>query len=447
MHEIYTCDCSRCGGQIDRIALSETENKNLQKAFNKVARWVYSEKKQTITVDDLENKQIKPLIDGINSVLKEAVTSSIEYNIPESMTNHLLTNVYVFSGAKTYAELRELSDLLRDEKNEIKSFSKFFKDAREIHNNYNKNYLESEYLFATQSAQMASKWADFEKDGDEFNLQYRTANDDRVRDSHQLLHDMTLPPSDPFWSKFFPPNGWRCRCNVVQVRKNRYPVTDSATANEHGEKATYTIGAGGKNTSAMFRFNPGKEKVIFPQTHPYFPQSCATCTRFTQLSAKAGNDFCKFCTQIQDRATRKSVVETRKEARDWAKENIPSDKPITLTVGKEEFSEITVYRSTIKSFTGKAHKFEKERNLWATDFVGLFKKSSYYGWDSDEIIDGKQKHPDVKRWFYYKVEIGGENSFICVKEMKNGEFRPYCLDDQIAFDRHKHRIKREKPKK
>lgn len=252
------------------MALSATENGKLQKAFNKAARWAFDNKKTSITPDDLDNKNVQGLITEINSVLQDAIQSGITYEIPEAMLQHFNKNIYVFSGAKTYAELRELSDLLMDDKGEIKPFSKFFKDVRQVHKDYNQAYLESEYIFATQSAQMASKWVEFEQDGDEYNLQYRTANDDRVRYSHQLMHGITLPPSDPFWSKFFPPNGWRCRCNAVQVRKSRYPQSDSATANDLGNKATYTVGAGGVNTSEMFRFNPGKQNIIFPPHHPYF---------------------------------------------------------------------------------------------------------------------------------------------------------------------------------
>lgn len=252
------------------MVLSSTESSKLLKAFNKVVRWAFSNKKITITPDDLDNRNVQNLITEINSVLQDAVQTGITYEIPEAMIEHFNRNVYVFSGAKTYAELRELSTLLIDEKGEIKSFSKFFKDVRQVYNDYNKAYLESEYIFATQSAQMASKWVEFEQDGDEFNLQYRTANDDRVRYTHELLHDTTLPPSDPFWLEYFPPNGWRCRCDVVQVRKSRYAVSDSATANDLGKQATYTVGAGGVNTSEMFRFNPGKQNTIFPSHHPYF---------------------------------------------------------------------------------------------------------------------------------------------------------------------------------
>ena len=117
---------------------------------------------------------------------------------------------------------------------------------------------------------MAAKWKDFEKDGDRYNLQYRTANDNRVRPSHRVLHGITLPPSDAFWDEFFPPNGWRCRCTVVQVRKGKYPESDSATAIQQGREATSQPNRSGVNKAAIFRYNPGKHEVIFPPHHPYY---------------------------------------------------------------------------------------------------------------------------------------------------------------------------------
>lgn len=271
MHDYYNCSCPTCGWAVDRVVLSDNEYKKIEKAFDKVARWVHKEKKTKITPDDLSNKHVQGLTNEINEVLQKAMQKGITFEIPAATLQHFKDNVYVFSGCKTYNELRELSDMLIDkESGTIKQFSKFFKDVRSVHETYNKSYLESEHQFATQSANMASKWADFEQYGDRYYLQYRTANDDRVRYSHQLLHNITLPLDDPFWSEFFPPNGWRCRCNTVQVRKSKYEPTDSSNAKELGDKATYTVGAGGKNTSAMFRFNAGKEKMIFPETHPYF---------------------------------------------------------------------------------------------------------------------------------------------------------------------------------
>ena len=247
------------------MSISGTENDELQRSFNKAARWIFKEKKTKIQPGDINENSVQSLVDTINSVLQDGFNNGIEYNVPYSLQKKLSEDIYVFSGAKTYDELKELSSKLLDENSNIKPFNEFWKDAQTIHADYNKAYLEAEYIFATQSAQMASKWQEFETDGDRYYLQYRTANDDRVRKSHALLHDTTLPPSDPFWDKYYPPNGWRCRCTVVQVRKNKYPESNSTQAMQYGADATK-----GKNN--IFQFNPGKQKVIFPKHHPYFKQ-------------------------------------------------------------------------------------------------------------------------------------------------------------------------------
>jgi SPP1 gp7 family putative phage head morphogenesis protein len=46
---------------------------------------------------------------------------------------------------------------------------------------------------------------------------YRTIGDNRVREEHAKLEGVTLPKDDPFWQKFYPPNGWSCRCTVIAV--------------------------------------------------------------------------------------------------------------------------------------------------------------------------------------------------------------------------------------
>lgn len=185
------------------------------------------------------------------------------------MAERLANDVFIFSGLKTHAQLFEAYGMLTDENGKVKTFEKFQKDIKTLNDTYNGSYLESEYQFAKASSQQAGKWAKIEQTGDRYNLQYRTAQDDRVRPAHQLMANITLPPTDQFWNSYYPPNGWRCRCVAVQVRKKDYETSDSETANKAGDKATTQIGKDGKNKLAIFRFNPGKEGVVFPPGHPY----------------------------------------------------------------------------------------------------------------------------------------------------------------------------------
>ena len=222
----------------------------------------------------MQHPKIRALVDATTDIFAGAISPALESGvIPEVMAQHLREDVFVFSGFKTYRELREAANLLRDKNGLLKSFDRFYKDVAAINEKYNRHWLKAEYIFAQASSEMAAKWADFEQDGDDYDLQYRTAGDDRVRYEHRVLHRVTLPTSDPFWDEFFPPNGWRCRCTVVQVRRGKYPRSDSNTAIQQGREATYQAGKNGVNKAAIFRYNPGKQQVVFPPHHPYYEVS------------------------------------------------------------------------------------------------------------------------------------------------------------------------------
>lgn len=263
-----------------------SDNKIFEKvsaAFESVTKWLH--RKKNFQPEMLMEKEPQTLINETFNVLKTPLENlSIEQDIPEELTRTLEENIFHFSGFKTYHELKEASLLLKDEKGGFKSFDKFAQDVKRINERYNINYLNAEYEFAVSSSQMAVKWKDYEKDGDRYNLQYRTAADDRVREEHAALHGITLPPSDKFWDKYYPPNGWRCRCTVVQVRKGKYDESDSDDACKAGEKATTHIGKNGSNKAAIFRFNPGKQEKIFPPKHSYYKVPEAVKEKIDEIS-------------------------------------------------------------------------------------------------------------------------------------------------------------------
>lgn len=184
------------------------------------------------------------------------------------MLAKLQNDTFIFSGLRTHAQLLEASSLLIDEKGQIRGFDSFANEFNKINKNYNQNYLDAEYLFAINSSQSAANWAALDENG-RYDLQYRTANDDRVRDSHRILHNITLPVNNEFWLSYYPPNGWRCRCTAVEVLKAKYEIFDSEKAIKLGKQATTQIGPDGKNRLEIFRFNPGAEQKVFPPKHPY----------------------------------------------------------------------------------------------------------------------------------------------------------------------------------
>lgn len=227
--------------------------------FNTAARFVYMNGGFTPAM--LGREPVRALIDETNRVLGSAI--SVSHETPPELTAALRNNVFIFSGLKTYHSLSEVGLSLTNEDGSTKSWPDFYNDVKAIDGQYNGNYLYAEYNHAVHSSQMAVKWHEWEKDGERYDLQYRTAGDERVREAHRQLDGTTLPPSDKFWERYLPPNGWNCRCNVVQVLRDDYPRSDSDKATAIGDEYTRTPKA------QMFRFNAGKTLEIFPAKHPY----------------------------------------------------------------------------------------------------------------------------------------------------------------------------------
>lgn len=224
----------------------------------------------------------------------------------DAMRRRLMRSDYIFSGMKTFHELNEAFPSLLDENGNRKSFERFLNDVRKIDRTYNRNYLRAEYNFVQSSATMAAKWEEYSKDGDRYNLQYRTARDGRVRPEHAALHGVTLPMSDPFWAEYYPPNGWNCRCSVVQVRKSKYPETPHDEAMALGEEALQ------RDSKGIFHFNPGKEQKTMPDYNPYTIRRCRDCdiAKGKLKLAKQfipDNEFCAACKYIQTCAENKGT--------------------------------------------------------------------------------------------------------------------------------------------
>lgn len=183
-----------------------------------------------ITPEDLNEDLIQATFDSIDKEARKGY-GKMYYNLPAdgkgTLPLQLAQNIYMFSGAKTYAQLKEINKLMYNSQGQMVPFNQFAQLAKQTNRTYNLNWLQAEYQTARTAAQMAQKWQSFEENADLFpNLKFRTVGDDRVRDKHKTLDGIIRPLNDPFWKKHYPPLDWRCRCEVVQTAENSTSVPE-----------------------------------------------------------------------------------------------------------------------------------------------------------------------------------------------------------------------------
>lgn len=328
----------------------------LTEAFSGLMSALFRQRGATLDINILTSDEAQHFISTHADILDQAFQ---KVPMTEAMRRRLTRSDYIFSGLKTFHELNEAFPSLLDENGNRKSFEQFYNDVQKIDKTYNQNYLHAEYNFVHASAEMAAKWEQYAEDGDRYNLQYRTAGDDKVRPEHAALNGVTLPMSDPFWETYYPPNGWNCRCTVVQVRKTKYPQTPRDEAMARGEEALQS------DTKGIFRFNPGKQQKAVPDYNPYTIKRCRDCDIAkgkVNLAFVPENELCEACRlirQAQNARTKKRLTpqefrDANKKAVQWADDNLTStvinNQPAkrttiqtadghTVSVGKKFFTE------------------------------------------------------------------------------------------------------------
>ena len=264
--------------------------------FNKMMKGLFRQKGAQLDINILASDEAQEFITTHAGIL-DAGFQKVEMS--NKMRERLTRSNYIFSGIKTFHELNEAFPSMLDENGNKKTFERFLNDVQKINDTYNANYLHAEYNFVQASATMAAKWEQFQQDGDQYYLQYRTAKDDKVRPEHAALDGVTLPPSDSFWDTYYPPNGWNCRCNVVQVRKQKYPITEHSEAMNRGEEAM-----NGQKYN-IFRFNSGKQGKAIPDYNPYTIRRCNDCDVAKGGGIKLGAfvpdyQLCRGCVKIRE---------------------------------------------------------------------------------------------------------------------------------------------------
>lgn len=366
-------------------------------------RSLFKEKGAEFRVELVADPSVQEFV-GTHASVMDSAFEKVEMS--DAMRRRLTRSNYIFSGMKAFHELHEAFPSLLDENGNRKPFERFLNDVQSIDETYNANYLRAEYNFVSASAEMAGRWEQFMRDGDRYNLQYRTQRDDKVRPEHAALDRVTLPPTDSFWEEFYPPNGWNCRCTVVQVRKSKYPETSHDEAMRLGDEALQ------RDTKGIFRFNAGKEGKSVPDYNPYTIRRCSTCpiakgSKGGKLAAfTPDNEVCRACVIFHQCAGNAEKSATAIERKHYMQEMKPllsrrCSKAIgggsTIPVGFTTYGNIHLFSDT----------FGRSRVLAKDDLKNLDRilaNATYIG-------DSALTHPrndGIERFYYFKATLRGQ---------------------------------------
>ena len=231
------------------------------------------------------DEQLKDLLDGIYS---GAIT---EYNIPEDLyfaiadylkgglyqgfggtledfsgkdlelLNELRENVYMFSAAKSYQEMKDIGSLMVDENGDLISNREFNQLGAQKFDQWNENWGRTEYNTAVAQGTMAVKWNEIESNKDLLPiLSYSTIGD--ACDICAPLDGLTAPVDDPVWNDIYPTNHFNCECIVTQHEEGK-ELTPVDEKEQIYDQVT-------KEMDDVFMMNSGKDGYVFSPEHPYF---------------------------------------------------------------------------------------------------------------------------------------------------------------------------------
>lgn len=316
------------------------------------------------------------VIEGFGKDLPE-----VDYNTPDfAALSHLERNVYSFSSAKNYQQLKSMTLAVKDG-DRVRTFTEFRNEALKISGEYVGPWLRTEYNTAIAGSQMAAKWERFQADKDTLPLlEYRTVGDERVRPSHEALDGVIKNIDSPFWDSYYPPNGWGCRCDVIQslygkeTEDKDIPIPD--------------------DVPKMFQSNMAKEGILFPKNHPYY-------------------------IGLPDEIRRQGQRLLVKRILNWGRHFLVGKKVEVSKIGEVHFT-----GNAIKGILNQPHLLYMEKNQAVYALENIVKNSRYISSAPD--LSGKNK-----AFHYLKFSIKGKDSYVVVKEPWKGNKVVYSIVDHI----------------
>jgi SPP1 gp7 family putative phage head morphogenesis protein len=190
------------------------------KIIERIAQQIYSGKFPESQTDPELHQMIGDLLmQGLKDNVKDFDQVTVDQEQLTRWINMQQNNIYKFAMAKSFDEMKAMRDRVIDpDSGKIKPYTEYQQEVTAIDEDYNRNWMATEYDAVVRGTVMGMKWQDIEETKEEKPfLEYVTAGDDRVREEHEELEGTIEPVDSPFWEEFYPPNGWNCRCSVSEL--------------------------------------------------------------------------------------------------------------------------------------------------------------------------------------------------------------------------------------
>jgi hypothetical protein len=361
----------------------------------------------SINVNDLVNRAIKELYNDkskrnelINRNLFEAtykpLVTSISKELAPINDNEFISqfrkNTAVFAAFKNHVQTKEMVNLLVDENGNLKPFYKFKKEALQLSQKYNVEWLKTEYNQAVRTARMAANLKLWENTLHLYpNLEYVESTASEKREEHIRYVGTILPFRHSWWVKHMPPSEWGCQCSVRPTDKKVTPVPDG----------DYNAPGFDNNAFDTYQF-------VDVQETPYYKH---TETNLRDLVEKEA-----------ERITKSILYEKRQQALQMTKKLV--DK---IVVNKESGFKIEFTIKGLKEAINNPFSAYEEK-LQAVGEIDKLLKSAKH--DGSVINDKLVSKPHIVRYHYFETEIGGEPATLVVSEDKWGKKTFYSITEK-----------------
>lgn len=361
---------------------------DIDRLINDLIRKVYDEKIQAGHIDaNLWKAQTEEYWNAIRegwgkapSFIDKAQIAMLE----------LRRNVNVFSAFKNHANILELTESLVKPDGSKLTFAEFKKLAKPISEKYYDHWLKAEYNYAQRAATSAAQWQKFiDKNA---MLEYKTIGDGRVRDEHRKLHGTILPATHPFWTLYYPPNGWNCRCFVRQRPSDTTPVPPGEIP----------------DVNKMFRNNVGITSQIFDDSHPFIREiGAAQAAAIRELAQQA----------------------TRRFERTYILDKLAANLPGKTTGIEIQGAAVNVQYSKkrLSKAISQPHADQFEKNRAILNIQTLLKTATHVLTAPNSSAWKTQ----VKQYHYLLTEINGKGSYIVLEELNDGTVYFYSIVDRL----------------